>query len=104
MEIFIGNLPANGRLVALQDLLGGLPAHSRFERRVGADGFDRHYHFFVIHTESDIEGQALIKRIDGMLFEGNRLTARRYIQRGKSKALAANWDGVERRINSATTE
>lgn len=104
MDIFIGNLPANGRLVELEELLGGLSARSRFERRIGSDGFERNYHFFVISTETDADGLALIARINGMLFEGNRLTARQYVQRAKSTVPAADWDGIERRINPAVSE
>lgn len=104
MEIFIGNLPADGRLIELEELLGGLSIHSRFEMRIGFDRYSRNYHFFVVYTESDADGQALIERINGVHFGENRLTAREYIRRTEDTAHAADWDGTERRINPVTAE
>ena len=104
MDVFIGNLPAYGRLIELEELLGGLPARSRFERRIGLDSLDKNYHFFVIRTESESQGQALIESLNGMYFGGNRLIAREYVRRGKDAAALADWDGTERRINPVTSE
>jgi hypothetical protein len=104
MDVFIGNLPASGRLVELEVLLAGLPVHSRFERRIGLDSLDKNYHFIVISTASDAQAQALIERLDGLYFEGNRLIAREYVRRGKDTSAPADWDGAERRINPVTSE
>lgn len=104
MEIFIGNLPADGRLIELEALLGGLSVNSRFETRTGLDCYDKNYHFVVINADSDAEGRALIERISGSHFKGNRLAAREYIRRTEDTAPAADWDGMERRINPATSE
>ncbi len=100
MDVFIGNLPAEGTLIELEELLGIQALHSRFERRAGRDCFDKSYHYFVIFTDSDNEGRALIERLDGMKFAGNRITAREFQQRVESNKSAADWDREERRVNN----
>ncbi len=100
MDVFIGNLPAEGKLVELEELLGLQVLHSRFERRAGRDCFDKGYHYFVIFTDSDDEGSALIERLDGVEFKGNRITAREFHQRLEGNAPAANWDRKDRRVNN----
>lgn len=104
MDVFIGNLPANGSLIELEELMGGVPLHSRFERRTGSDCFDKHFHFFVVYTDSAEEGWALIERLNGKIFGGTRITAREFIKRADSSMPAADWDREERRINPATVE
>ena len=104
MDLFIGNLPADGTLVELQDLVGKHVIHTRFERKMGCDRFDRNYHFFILSTESDEEGLALIERLNGSTFHGNELVVRRFIQRSGTTAPAPEWDGTERRINPEEAE
>jgi hypothetical protein len=99
MEIFIGNLPADGRLIDLTQILQGQRLHSRFEMHMGRDSFDSNYYYFVVITETDDEGRALIERLNGMLFNGNRLLVREFIQRSEDSAPASDWDRQERRIN-----
>ena len=99
MDVFIGNLPAEGLLVELEELLGIHALHSRFERRAGRDCFDKSYHYFVIFTDSDDEGRALIKRLNGMNFGSKRIIAREFIKRVESNLPAADWDREERRVN-----
>ena len=100
MEIFIGNLAADGTLIELHDLLGDQQISTRFERRLGRDCFDRNYHYFIVHTESNQEGCALIKRLNGKLFNGRPIIARGYLQRSGSD----RWSGEDRRINPAADE
>jgi hypothetical protein len=99
MEIFVGNLPADGRLIDLQEVLQGHKLHTRFEMHTGTDAFDRDYHYFIVVSETDDEGLALIERLNGMLFNGNRLTAREFIRRSDSTEPAVDWNREERRIN-----
>lgn len=99
MDVFIGNLPADGRLVALRELVGE-ELHTRFERRSGRDSFDRNYHYLIVHTESNQAGCALIERLNGQLFNGQRINARGYIERSGTD----RWRGNERRINPAVDE
>lgn len=99
MDVFIGNLPAEGTLVELEELLGLQVLHSRFERRAGRDCFDKSYHYFVIFTDSDDEGSALIERLNGAKFKGNRIIAREFHPRQESNLPADNWDREERRVN-----
>lgn len=99
MDVFIGNLPADGKLVELEELLGLQVLHSRFEMRAGRDCFDKSYHYFVIYTDSDDEGWALIKRLNGMKFKANRIIAREFHQRVESNLPAGDWDREERRVN-----
>jgi hypothetical protein len=102
MDVFIGNLPAEGKLVELDDLLGGGDVHTRFERCLGRDRFDKNYHYFVVFTDSDDEGYALIQRLDGLVFDGCRISARKYIRRADFSG--SSWTGEERRINPSTSE
>jgi hypothetical protein len=104
MEVFIGNLPANGSLIELDEIMGGVALHSRFERRLGRDCFAKNYHYFVVFTDSDEEGWKLIERLNGKVFNGTRITAREFIQRSDSRLPAADWDREERRINPVTSE
>jgi len=99
MDVFIGNLPADGKLVELEDLLGGKTVHSRFERRMGRDRFDKHYHYFVVFTDSDQEGYGLIERLNGVVFEGRRIAAREFIRRADRPSSRPAWSGEDRRIN-----
>ena len=99
MDVFIGNLPANGSSVELGELMGGVPLHNRFERCTGRDCFDRPFHYFIVYTDSDEEGWALIEHLNGKQFQGNRITAREYIDRAGSRVPAADWDRTERRVN-----
>lgn len=100
MDVFIGNLPADGTLIELNELLGNREVQTRFERHMGRNCFDRDYHFLVVHTESIQAGLALIKQLDGSLFNEQSLTARPYIARAKD----SQWDGKDRRINPVTSE
>ena len=99
MDVFIGNLPADGKLVELEDLLGGKTVHTRFERRMGRDRFDKDYHYFVVFTDSDNEGHGLIERLNGLVFDGRRISAREYIRRADRHPSVPSWSGEERRIN-----
>ncbi len=104
MDVFIGNLPAEARLLEIQDLLGGQSVHTRFERRMGRDCFDKDYHYFIVFTASDDEGLALIHSLNGRIFDGSRITAREFIKRADCNAPARDWDRRERRFNRATSE
>ncbi len=104
MDVFIGNLPAEARLLEIQDLLGGQSVHTRFERRMGRDCFDKDYHYFIVFTSSDNEGRALIDSLNGKIFDGCRITAREFIKRADCNAPARDWDRRERRFNRATSE
>lgn len=100
MDVFIGNLPADGTLVELRDLVGDQTIHTRFERRSGRDNFDRNYHYLIVHTESNQAGCRLIERLNGLLLNGQRINARGYIERSG----ASRWSGDERRINPVADE
>lgn len=101
MEIFIGNLPADGKLVELNALLDGLRLHTRFEVFSGKDGFANNYHYFVVQTDNDAQGQALIERLNATQFHNNTLTVREFIRRGKTTTARQTWSGKDRRINAS---
>ena len=104
MDVYIGKLPVNGSLIELEDLMGEIPLHSRYERRIGQDESDKDFHYFVIHTESAEEGWDLIERLNGSSYQGLRITAREYIERSASRVPAADWDREERRVNLSAFE
>ena len=101
MDVFIGNLPANGRLIDLEEILGGQSLHSRFELRTGKDCFDRDYHYFVVFDQSAGEAKALIEALNERDFKGNQLTAREFVRREECNSPAEDWNREERRVNSS---
>ncbi|AFL74161.1 hypothetical protein [Thiocystis violascens] len=95
MDIFIGNLPGTATLVELTDFLHGVDLRTHFQCHEGYDEHARNYHFVVARTATPEEGLALIERLNGRLFEGQRVEAREYLPRGPGQI----WDAAERRVN-----
>ena len=102
MDVYIGKLPVNGSGIELEDLMAGIPLHSRYERRTGLDGQDKDFQYFVIHADSVEEGWGLIEHLNGSSYHGFRITAREYISRSASRVPAADWDREERRVSLST--
>jgi hypothetical protein len=99
MDVYLGKLPVNGSLIELEDLTGGATLHSHYDRRTGYSESDRDFHFFVIHTDSAEEGWNLIEQLNGITYQGVRITAREYIERNPSSLPAPDWDREERRVS-----
>jgi hypothetical protein len=102
VDVYIGKLPVNGSSIELEDLMAGIPLHSRYDRRTGYDDQDRDFDYFVIHTDSVEEGWDLIEQLNGRDYHGLRITAREYIRRSTSRVPAADWDREERRVSLST--
>jgi hypothetical protein len=103
MDVYIGKLPVNGSLNELDDLLAGIPLHNRYEHRIGHDGLDRDFHYFIIHMDTVEEGWDLIEQLNGLNYQGFRITAREYIRRAASSVPAPDWDREERRVSFVTS-
>jgi len=102
MDVYIGKLPVNGSQNSLEALISGIPLPGHYECRTGFDGQDRDFQYFVVHTESVEEGWDLIERLNGLSYQGHRITVREYIRRTSSRLPAADWDREERRLNLST--
>ena len=103
MDVYIGKLPVNGGRIELEDLMAGIPLHSRYDRRTGHDDHDRDFNYFVIHTDSVEDGWDLIEQLNGSSYHGLRITAREYIRRSVGRVPAADWDREERRVSLSTS-
>lgn len=97
MEVFIGNLSAETRLLELQNILGNYIMHLDFTTHEGRDCDHRKYHFVVVNAKNRDEGMALIERLNGMNLVGNALDVHEYIHRDQQKS--EQWQGENRRIN-----
>lgn len=95
MQVFIGNLPGDATLCELDQFLGGLKlsAHTQVCRGVNAHAED--YHYFLVRAKDAQHADALIRRLDGSLFLGRAIEARRFVERKCNEP----WPGEERRIN-----
>lgn len=102
MVIFIGNLPM---LAAEKDIcrVARLPAgtHLRVIKKAGRDG--ELHRYALVQTESQRQGQRLIRRLHGQVLGGNRLVVREFRQRrAANERRSPHWrihgsPGVERR-------
>lgn len=97
MEIFIGNLSANAKLIEIHHILGAHQMHSDFTTFEGKDCDHRQYHFVIINAKSEENGHTLIKQLNGLEFYGKSLEVREYIHRNVQKQT--QWKGDDRRIN-----
>jgi hypothetical protein len=82
MKVFIGNLPGHATLVELKQFLGEIDLRASFNCRRGKDEQQRDYYYFVAHTQSEEEGLALIRHLDGRCFFHKRVVARPFQDRG----------------------
>ncbi len=97
MEIFIGNIPAEAKLIELYHILGAQQMHSDFSTHEGRDWDHRKYHFVIVNTENRSQGVALIQRLSGTEISDRKLDIREYIHReNKDQSI---WNGEDRRIN-----
>lgn len=96
MEVFIGNLPGQATLGELVDFLKGIELRTDFRFQKGRDRDNQDYHFVVARADSREDGLALIARLNGQLFEGQRIEAREYHRREEQ----GGWEEQrERRVN-----
>lgn len=97
MEVFIGNLSADAKLIEIHHILGAYEMHSDFTTHEGKDCDHRKYHYVIVAINSNEQAKALIERLNGTEFCGQPLEVREYIQRDES--LQQSWQGENRRIN-----
>jgi hypothetical protein len=93
MHIFIGNLPADTSLLDLQHFLGNHEMNVHYSSHSHDNLSDSSSHFLLIKTDSDESANKLISEINGKLFHGVPVEARRLIERSGQQ----EWDGQERR-------
>ncbi|MBC8210906.1 MAG: hypothetical protein H8E21_07535 [Gammaproteobacteria bacterium] len=91
MHIFISNLPRDASLLELQHFLGNHEMSIDYSTHRRNDHSE--HHFLLIKTNSHESAGALIKELNGKLFHGIAVEARRFIERKNQQA----WDGKERR-------
>ena len=96
MEVFIGNLPGQATIAELTRFLDGIQLRTDFQFHEGRDRQDRDYHYFVARAADRKTGEALISRLDGLVFGGQPIEAREYRRRSTSR----DWMGAERRVNA----
>ncbi len=96
MEVFIGNLSAEAKLIEIHHILGEHDMHSDFTTHEGKACDHSKYHFVVVKVVDREQGNALIGRLNGLDFCQRQLDVREYIHRDQN---LQHWDGDDRRIN-----
>jgi hypothetical protein len=97
VQIFIGNLPGDATLRELDEFLGGLKLSANTQVCRGVNAHAENYHYFLAQVEDPQQADALIGRLNGKLFLGRPIEARRFVKR----KCREPWRGQERRINPA---
>ena len=91
MYVYVGNLPGGATLVDLQRFLGDHAMSVDFTAH--RHPLDPDQHFVLIRAFGDAEAGQLVRELDGRLFEGVPVQARRWITRART----SDWEGPERR-------
>jgi hypothetical protein len=78
VKVFIGNLPRQARLLDLKGFLGKINLQANFDCHRGKDALQGNYYYFVAHTDTEVEGLALIAQVNGRRFYDKRVIARRF--------------------------
>ena len=94
MHIFIKNLPGDASLLELQHFLGNHEMAIDFSSHKHHSNSDSH--FLLVKTNSNESADELIRELNGKLFHGAVVEARRFIERTQQQ----EWDGQDQRIHN----
>lgn len=97
MKLFIGNIPGTALIVDIHRFLGGLDLRADFKTRQGQRRDSECYHYVVAELEPGADLEALVCRFNGIVFQGQPLAVRPFMERDPCSA----WQGEEQRVNTA---